>query len=157
MTITPGLRSQTSAGALSHVLTILDKPKYYTLFPAAEISDIFDLLAIEVEDLREVTAPDPKTTKLLTFSVSDYGCIRQLLQWYQSQPTRDLSTWYDLTSEGFQDFLINGLTPVNSTINPIPDAAPSSASVTQTTSNPNITNETMLPSVKRSLSDYPKL
>ena len=46
--MTPGLRLQTPAGALSHVLTILDKPKYITLFPAAEINDVFDLLAIEV-------------------------------------------------------------------------------------------------------------
>ena len=122
--MTPGLRSQTPAGALSHVLTILDKPKYYTLFPAAEINDIFDLLAIEVEDLREVTAPDPKTTKLLTFSVSDYGRVRQLLRWYQSQPTRDLTTWYDLTPEAFQNFLINGPTPVKPTPNSVPDAVP---------------------------------
>ena len=85
--MTPGLRLQTPAGALSHVLTIVDKPKYYTLFPAAEISDIFDLLAIEVEELRKVTAPDPKITKLLAFSVSDYGRIRHLLHWYHSQPT----------------------------------------------------------------------
>ena len=82
--MTPGLRLQTPAGALSHVLTILDKQN--TLFPTAEINDVFDLLAIEVEDLHKVTVPDPKTTKLLTFSVSDYGRIHQLLRWYHAQP-----------------------------------------------------------------------
>ena len=151
--MTPGLRSQTPAGALSHVLTILDKQKYNTLFPAAEINNIFDLLAIEVEDLCKVTAPDPRTTKLLTFSVSDYGHICQLLRWYHAQPTHDLTTWYDLTPAIFQDFLINGLKPVKPT--PVPDTAPSSASTTPPTSN--TTSETMLPGVKQSLNDYPKL
>lgn len=75
------------------------------IFKTLEAKTISDFLVLEKEDYDEASAS--AVTKLSKVE------IRKLLKakaWYQTHPnsTKGTSTWFDLTTETFDDYLANG-------------------------------------------------
>ena len=135
-----GTRSKTPEGALEHVLSVLSSDVYLLVFEEAGITTIYDLLTVDLADLKGLTPLDSESN-LVQMTAVHLGKIKKLLAWYQNQEDASVSTWYTLTKENFNQFIAQY---VNST---------PTSSIT-TTSKP---SSDMLQGVKRNITDYPRL
>ena len=134
--------SQSPTGALEHVLQVLKKDKFKLLFEEAGMEDIYDFMSVEFNDLKDISCLD-YDANVTSFNAVDLGKMKKVLAWYHAQSEASLDTWYDLNDDVFKKFIARNIEKQDD----------DSSLSTMTSVN---TNE-VLPGIKRSISDYPKL
>ena len=108
-------RLQNANTALQHVLNELgmESGSNATLvLQASGITRIFDLIMLTREDLialETTTSGDDGTVIRLT--ILQVRSILKLVDWYNSQHEPTIRTWFDLTSDVFDAFIVTGGTP----------------------------------------------
>ena len=144
--------SPTPEGALDKVLQVLDNEKYNLLFGLAGIKEIYDFLAVETSDLKEV--PTTTGNNSVKLNIVELGRIKKIKSWYQHQPP-GLETWYKLDKDELNRYLLEQNLPEPQTPRtPVPGTlfTPGYTAGTSNTS-----NGQMLAGVKRTITDYPRL
>ena len=143
-----------SETALAHILDdVLALPaKALLRFFCAEleITTINSLMALSEEQLTNTTFTSSAGIQT-TLSVATVNTIRSLRQWYHSQPLSGTDTWFNLTTNDFDDFeMLESQSVVPSVINSPPPAV-----VTPTAST--TPADAFKRSTKRSTDTYPEL
>ena len=144
-----GLRSQTPQGALTHVLEVLNNQAFNLIFEEAGISTIYDFLAIEPRDLKDVSAINDDA-QVIHLNVVQIGKIRKIHDWYKKQEVSSVGVWYTLNEDTLNTYLAESPHQDNSLNKPPID----SMSVNTT---PSTSHTEMLYGVKRNITDYPRL
>ena len=141
-----GLRSRTPEGALEHILRIFQADKFRLIFALAGIDDIHDLLTLDdISILKEECALDSEN-KVISLTIVEIARLKKLVSWYYAQENPELSTWFELTPDNFKSKVLAS-TPPKVTL---PTPSIHSTSTDSTT-------PSMLPGVKRCITDYPRL
>ena len=141
--MSPCTCSQTPEGALEHVLGFLNNKNFGLIFKENEINNVFDLMSVDMEDLRTASAMDG--VNMVTLKAGQLGKLKKLIQWFQQQENPNVKTWFQLNPERFQAFLIQGPTTTSNDAHRI-----SSINVPKSSGG-------LLYGVKRSITDYPRL
>ena len=140
---------------LEHVLDVLNRPIFNDIFEEAGISDIYDLLYADLDELKELTTLDAKGS-LLRLKVADLSILKRSIEWFQSQPNRNIHTWMEFSLNKLQSHVA---TDRPLTIHPMPATSSiSSAPILNSPAGPTPSVvPDVLPGISRNLADYPKL
>ena len=106
--MSPNTCSQMPEGTLEHVLGFLNNKNFGLIFIENEINTVFDLMSVDMDDLRSASALDGTT--VVTLKAGQLGKINKLIQWFKQQENPSVKTWFQLNQERFQAFLIQGPT-----------------------------------------------
>ena len=136
---TRSTRSRTPEDALSHVLSVLENEVFERLFEEAGISTIFDLLAIDDADIKNLSCLDADNVPI-TIKLSQASLIIKIKEWFFHQPETSMSTWFELTKDVLFEYISNPF--------PVPSLSEKS---------PVTSHDQMLYGVKRNMADYPRL
>ena len=142
-------RNRTSAGALVHVLDVLDDETIRDIFKLAGMETIYDFISIDSKDLKEISFIN-EATNTESLTLAQLGRIEQVKLWYDQQETQSIPTWYLLTRGILEDFTLK--TKIKTEIDLL-DVDDKSSSVSSKSNS----SRQVLYGVKRTISDYPKL
>ena len=140
-------RSQTPKTALEHLISILGKEPYQDIFNEAGINDIYDFLSCDPRDLKDLSCLS-ESGGLKTLKLAQIGRICAIQSWFSYQKSASFTLWFELTNKIIDQFIANPPSPAPLSV-PTPDAVSSTAPSVSTT-------RTVLPGVRRNMSDYPK-
>ena len=149
--------SKTPTGALDHLLTNVlvaaaDSP-LRSAMKAAGATDILDFMSLTKSDLISLTWQTPGDAPTLAcLNLADCNKLVTVQEWYQSQPTPSIETWFTLTTEIFQTYRMNKVSNPASNVTvsavgtSLPELVPASSDADVEAS--------FLKGTKRSISDY---
>ena len=143
-----GTRSQTPVTALEHVLDVLNDSDYLLIFREVGISDITGFKIITVEDLKDASAVG--TTSLITLNSVQVRKVEWIQRWFLDNVDENspLSTWFELTPEVLQNYMMTGGAR---------SRPPSTVSTDGSSISTKSTQRKLLYGVKRDINAYPIL
>ena len=103
--LAPTTRSNAPKEALGHVMNVLKDEKFEKIFKEAGVENIYDFLTIGTNDLKELSYIDNAQVKSL--NLVQLGKIDKIKSWFQFQETQDLTTWFTLTEEVLNRYILD--------------------------------------------------